>query len=570
MVRRPTRVSLSLRAILASGPYLAVVLIFFTLSVAPMSANATGVDYVFHNGRVFTADEDNPWAEAVAMHGRRIVAVGWDDQILPLAGPTTTVIDLQDRLMIPGLNDAHVHSTPMFPFGPVVNPTEFAPGPGPTLDEMLDYVEQAATALPPGTWLFGLMGDTALFDPALSRFVLDSVAPDHPVMLIHWVGHGIYLNSAGLAAAGIAEDEPDPFGGYYGRVPDTNVLDGSLWGYAGLRVIRLLHDSVPVEVARQHYQAFAQACVSLGITSIQDMPLYSSERVEEILEPLDLPIRVRNICFPLHPDDPCPPVWLNDFHSMVVWGGVKWWMDGTPAERRAALREPYWDSPGEVGVLYLPPEALNDELTERLHGLPGYAQPIHHVAGDRTAAVFIEGLEATAPDWLWRLLRPRMEHGDMLAPDLIDTAANLGIVVVQNPTHFTMIPTLFARLGPERMGWIQPFRSLVDAGINIAIGSDAIGEVISPFVDLMLAVIHPLNPSEGITLEEAVVAHTRGSAFAEFQEWQKGTIAVGRLADVAVLSQDIFAVPIEALPATYSVLTMVDGDIVHSTGELGF
>jgi predicted amidohydrolase YtcJ len=158
-------------------------------------------------------------------------------------------------------------------------------------------------------------------------------------------------------------------------------------------------------------------------------------------------------------------------------------------------------------------------------------------------------------------LRPRIEHGDLLQPDQFARARRLGVIIVQNPSHFMIPAVMQARLG-ARTSREQAVKSSLAAGIPLAIGTDG---PLNPFLNLMFAVTHVNNPPEALTLEQALTAYTQGSAFAEFQEQSKGTLAVGMLADAAILSQDIFKVPVEALPGTTSVLTILGGRIVHET-----
>ena len=166
---------------------------------------------------------------------------------------------------------------------------------------------------------------------------------------------------------------------------------------------------------------------------------------------------------------------------------------------------------------------------------------------------------------MWRAKRPRIEHADMLAPDLIPRVKAMGMLVVQNPTH-TMFPEIFmARYGKDRLDWIQPMKSLIDAGIPFAIGSDG---PMNPFLNIMAAATHPTNPKEALTREQAVTAYTTGAAFAEFKENEKGQIAIGMLADLAVLSADVFSVPMPEMEAIRSVMTMMGGRVVHETGAV--
>jgi predicted amidohydrolase YtcJ len=188
-------------------------------------------------------------------------------------------------------------------------------------------------------------------------------------------------------------------------------------------------------------------------------------------------------------------------------------------------------------------------------------EPLHlHVAGDSTARLVLGLMQALAPDSAWRPLRVRIEHGDWVSEELIPVARRLGVVVVQNPSHFALEPGMVEQRFGGRPPGFQTVRALVEAGVPLAIGSDGPR---SPGLNLMFAVVHPNNPAQALTREQAVAAYTRGSAYAEFAERDKGVLAPGMLADLAVLSQDVFTVPAPSLPATVSVLTLVGGVVVH-------
>ena len=197
-------------------------------------------DLILTGGRIFTADSGRPWAEALAVRGDRIVAVGRSDSVRRLAGPRTRAVDLGGRTVIPGLNDAHAHP------GPELRGTRVAAATGDA--GLLDVVRALAAASrvrPRGTWLLATVGDRVLDDPRANRFFLDSVVPDHPVVLESWSGHVAILNSATLGSLGIGHDTPDPPGGHYGRVPGSGVLDGRLSEYAWWSARRRLSSSVP-------------------------------------------------------------------------------------------------------------------------------------------------------------------------------------------------------------------------------------------------------------------------------------------------------------------------------------
>jgi predicted amidohydrolase YtcJ len=183
-------------------------------------------------------------------------------------------------------------------------------------------------------------------------------------------------------------------------------------------------------------------------------------------------------------------------------------------------------------------------------------QPMFHAVGDAAIDAVLDGLERSGGD-KWEPLRPRIEHGDMLEPSHFERTRRLGVIIVQNPSHFMLAPLMNARLG-DRARRASMMKSTMAANVPVALGSDG---PLNPYLNLMFATILANNPSEAMTREQAIGAYTLGSARAEFAEAQKGTIAPGMLADLAMLSQDIFTVPTDALPATTSVFTLVGGRV---------
>jgi predicted amidohydrolase YtcJ len=242
--------------------------------------------------------------------------------------------------------------------------------------------------------------------------------------------------------------------------------------------------------------------------------------------------------------------------------GMKWILDGTPIERWGYNREPYADRPSERGRLNLSPQRI-DQFVGWAYGTE---DPLAvHAFGDAAIEAYVSAVEKTGRPEVWKAKRPRIEHADMTAPDLIPRVKAMGMVVVQNPTHFTFPEIFLQRYGKDRLAWFQPMKSLLDAGIPLAIGSDG---PMNPFLNIMAAVTHPSNPKEALTREQAVTAYTTGAAFAEFKEKEKGQIVVGKLADLAVLSADVFTVPVEQLEAIRSVMTIFGGRVIHETGAV--
>jgi predicted amidohydrolase YtcJ len=508
---------------------------------------------------VFTADPARPWAEAVAIRGGRIAAVGRSADVARLAGPRTRRIALGGRVVVPGFIDAHDH------VGGAEYGVSFSTGaeamPDPEPARVLDSVRAVAARTPAGTWLHTTVGPRVVEDTAVRRAALDRVAPHHPVALWSWTGHDGVVNTAALRALGIPDDARDPLGGRYGR-DAAGRLTGQLDEYAEWAATRRLYSSLPDTVLAAEFRRYAAEGVRLGITSVHDMHgSLDPATTARVLRAVRLPIRLRVVPYPMTDERGLRGAeWQGAAGALsprTTVAGVKWILDGTPLDRRTLMRRPYADRPGWYGALEFPVDTVRAILARAL----ATREQLHvHVTGDSSIRVLFGLMRSLAPDSAWRPLRVRVEHGDFVAGELLPVARRLGVVVVLNPTHFALDPAMlrrrFGRVPPD----FQTARSLVAAGVPVAIGSDGPR---SPGLNLLFAVTHPLVPGEALTREQAVTAYTRGSAYAEFAEREKGALAPGMLADLAVLSQDVFTVPAAALPATTSVLTLVGGAVVH-------
>jgi predicted amidohydrolase YtcJ len=530
------------------------VLILGHLSCAPPLEEEA--DLVLVNGKVFTADEDRPWAEAVAVDGDRIIAIGSSDEIAATVGETTRRIDLEGRTVIPGINDAHSHFSVL---GPEVHHLAL-PSMDPTWAETAAAMEEAAASLPPETVIHGVVGARIATDPAVDRAALDAVAGDHAVMLAAFYGHGLIASSLALELLGVEDEEPDPAGGFFEREKGSSRVNGRIFEYAEWGLLRELAESVPEEHFVDRVRSASERMLRQGVTSTLVMPLVSAQRYVRALAAADVRQRVRVVRMPMtsvegrNVDQDRDIEVPSSLGERVEASGVKWVLEGTPLERGILLRQPFSDAPAELGQMNFSPEEIAAMLRE---SVAADDQILLHVSGDRTIEIVFDAMEAMS-DVDWPRRRVRLEHGDGLTGDLLGRSVDLGVVVVQNPTHFAMRDVMSERFGPDR-GFFR-MRSLVEAGIPVAIGSDGSP---SPWVDVMLAIVHPADPSETITVEQAIGAYTREAAFAEFREEEKGTLTPGMLADIAVLSQDVFSVAPDALPATESVLTIIGGEIVY-------
>jgi predicted amidohydrolase YtcJ len=543
------------------------------LCAASPTARAAGRT-IYYNGKVFTSNTQHLWAEGVAVEGELIIAVGTSNQVLALEQKGTKLVDLQGKTMIPGFNDAHVHpfDTTSFPRAVILNSAlDFLPGPGPTLQEVIELIKRAAAKEPAGTWLMGSVGTNIIDDPDANRFTLQAAAPNHPVLLAAWFGHGTFLNTRAMEVIGIGERDADPFGGLYDRVPGSKVINGVAHEYAEHQIRRYFASQMTDEEFTSLYENFAHTAARMGYTSVQEMSIGLPQRRHvELLAHSDIPIRWRAICFPLSVEEDCGiPRELSPTAALprLTASGIKWIVDGTDIERAALLRVDYTDAPGIRGHLNFPLSALSDELKRSITGTRVETQPIFHVVGDSSADAILDRMEAVAPDNEWTAVRARIEHGTLLRRDRYASAHRKGVFIVQNPVHFALDSITNVRFSPAQLVDVDPMRSLLDANIKVALGSDSVGLPGNPFLDLFFALIQPTNRSEALTIEQAVIAYTRTAAEAEFQERWKGTIEPGKLADLVVLCQDIFTLPPPAIIATRPLMTVVGGNAVYDAGS---
>ncbi len=515
------------------------------------------------NAKVFTADRALPYAEAVAIEDGRILAVGSNEQIRALGGPKSRTIDAGGRLVTPGLVEAHVHLGVELPTPPLAMPN--LPIPGPTAEQALAAVAEAAKTRT--EWITGYVGPLVARDRRNWRKALDDVAPNSPVFLKGWWGHTSIVNSEGLRRLGITESITDPLGGWWGR-DENGRLDGRAYEAAETITPRI-RPPTPERLAAAFGEA-QQRYARWGVTSIHLMN--NDKSLEVTLAGLVLAKPAQKWTVYSWGAWETPPeriagAWTvidaaaKQAPAKVRVEGPKWMLDGTPIEQNSLQRESYGNRPGWHGRSNFTDRQLKEIL------LLALARPTHlalHVVGDAETDRLLKIMEELAPASAWQAKRIRIEHGDGIRQNTTEQAARLGVVVIQNPTHLGLPPVA----GEKILDRSMPLKSLVAAGIPLAFGSDGGPKEQNPFLNLMLATLYSAEPGEALTREAALTAYTAGGAFAEGQEQRKGRIALGLAADLAVLSQDILTVPVQQLPATTSLLTLVDGEVIFEDAAL--
>lgn len=348
-----------------------------------------GPDTIFVNGRVFTATDAHPNAEAIAVQGARILAVDTNEHISAMAVANTRRIDLGGRVVIPGLNDVHTH------FGADFEATvmDFG-GLDPECVQVLDKLRQTASSAARGALLFGMIGPSAFFDAACTPAALDKIAPGDAVVLSTWTPHAGILNQLATQKFGINLNDPPPLAGRFGKDMKSKTWDGVVHQSAWFRIFQALMTDRSREQSK--LQNYLDREARWGVTSITIMEVEPQHRVE-MLSAMRPPIRVRLVPFLPFQDQnqrrkpvyPAVPAKLAD---RVTVNGVKWLLDGDPVERSSAMREPYSDDPSTSGQVDFPAAEIRAILQEaQLRNV----QPLLHTVGDRTAEVLLNQMDAT-------------------------------------------------------------------------------------------------------------------------------------------------------------------------------
>jgi len=517
---------------------LLVLLVFATYRVSAQKA-----DIIFTNGKIFTSDTNKLYVQALAIKANKIIASGSNEEIIRLSDQHTRRIDVHGKTIVPGFNDAHDHPGWDAQIGKSYNYNELNPV-GLSKDAVLDSIARLVKKSRAGEWIHGLIGTTVFFDTSMRRS-LDSIAPANPVALQIWWGHGIVINKKGLEASGLADDDTGPLGGWYVRNGSNKIT--SLQQNAQAPVWIALNESEHENVVTG-LRSYAQQQIQNGITSVQFMGTgLKALDAQEYFSKAQLPQRIRIIKWQRTTSAGRQSSdWdMEGIKSSPLFNisGVKYVIDGTPMEgnslhKKASLQ------PGEKnGRLNYPIDTMKQIFREVLHGND---QLMMHITADSSFEIVLGLIQQTAPADQFRSKRIRVEH------NCVGPISDVQKRVLKNYNILMMHTPKYCQG--------SPLRSLWNKGVVIGISPDG---TTNPFFDIMMCTAMQSDSSENLSREQAVIAYTKNNAYAEFKEKEKGTLMAGMLADLVVLSQDIFTIPTEQLPATKSVLTMIDGKIVY-------
>lgn len=535
-------------------------------SPAPVSAAAVCADVAVVNANIRTLDPETPRANAIAALGGRVLTLGTEEEVRALACDSTRVIDAGGRLVLPGFNDSHVH---FMDGGQGLSSVDLRDAQ--SQQEFARRIGEFAATLEPGEWILNGNWDHENWSPndLPTRQLIDAATPDHPVFVQRLDGHMALANSAALELAGITRDTPDPPGGEIVRDADgepTGVLKDD-----AMAAVSAVIPELTFEQALAVAQAATDHAASLGVTSVQDMGPNRPGVYQELARHGRLKTRI----YAVSP--------LGDYRRwvragvraafggpMLRVGGLKGFTDGSLGSTTAWFFEPYLDQPDSTGLaLGQAARHPEDVAGADAAGL----QVMIHAIGDRANDEVLSVFEQVARAHGERDRRFRVEHAQHLNDGLIRRFAEGDVIASVQPYH-AIDDGRWAhlRLDAKRLAGTYPFRSMLDAGVRLALGTDWYVAPLDPMLTVHAAVTratldgrHPDGwfPAQKLTVEEAVRAYTVGSAYAEFQEHEKGTLGPGMLADFVIWSQDIFDIAPEAIRDARALITVVDGRVVY-------
>lgn len=546
--------------------------------------NAAKADLILHSGNIITVDKKNPRAEAIAIQGDRILAIGRNRVILEKAGPRSQVIDLKGKTVIPGLIDSHAHFQNLGEQKRQVNLRYAA-----DWEDAVRLVAADAKKWKPGVWILGRGWHQEKWNPAPSPQIngfpvhdlLSKSTPDHPVLLVHGSGHAVCANAMAMKLAGIDEKTPNPPGGEIlrdstGKAIGIFTENASDLIYAAFGKYQ---DSLTPEQKESEsileIQAADRECLENGITTIHDagvsfrtIDLYRSlvdqdrigvrlwAMVSEQNQALDQ--RLKSYRY----------IGYRNHHLTVR--AIKRLLDGALGSRSAWMSQPYEDRPGNYGLNTI--ELADLKETARLAKAHGFQMAVHAI-GDRANHELLDLYESfAAPDSTLSDLRWRVEHAQHLDPVDIPRFGKLGVLSAMQGVHATSdAPFIVKRLGKKRAEeGAYVWRSLLQAGARISNGTDAPVEEVNPLACFYSSVTRRTHtgqtffPEQRMTRQEALESYTIHGAYAGFEEEIKGSLEAGKLADLVVLSDDIMSIPEEKIRETKVVMTLIGGKIVYS------
>ena len=558
---------------------LAVSLLLLTIFTSPQRAQSPA-DVVFRNGNVYTANDRAPRAQAIAVKGDRIVFVGSNEAAQKFVGTNTRVVDLKGNTVLPGFTDSHQHLSGVGQREMTLNLEGTT-----SLDDLLAKLKARVDQAKPGEWVTGRGWIETHWQPPVfpTRWDLDKVSSNNPVILGRADGHGAVANSAALKLAGVDKNTPNPFGGEISKDKQSGEPNGMLLDAAQGLVRRRVPPTSPEEAERA-VMLGVKRDIALGWTQIQDAGgSYDDIAIfKKLYAAGTIKLRIYKAVYGPGPnanrllnEGPTIGAFENRFNVRTI----KVISDGALGSRGAALLSPYSDAPDTSGFLTVKAEELRPMLVEALRkGI----QVETHAIGDRANRFILDEYETAfkaVPPAERKIAEPRwrVEHAQIVNPADIPRFAKLGVIPSMQPSH--AIGDLFfapSRLGLERLAGAYAWESFIKSGVVVPGGSDAPVERGEPMIEFYAAVARKdqkgfssagWHPEEAVTRAQALKMFTIWPAYAAFEEKLRGSIETGKLADLTILSADIMTIPELDILKTRCVMTVINGEIVYEASS---
>ena len=538
-------------------------------------------DAIFIHGNVYTGlpisatYSEIRRAQAIAVRGDRIQAVGEEAEILKLKGPETEVVNLEGHFVMPGFNDAHLHLAQAGFERQSVNLVGAK-----SLEDFRDRVRARVAAAAPGEWIVGAGWDQTLWPvkELPSRWDIDEVTVDHPVFLQRVDGHIAVANTRALQLASITLASHDPDGGKIDR--DSSGQPTGILRETAREAVEIVIPKPTHDLRRQAIEAALHDFARWGVTSVQDFSSWDDFLIyEEIERDGKLTVRISEW---LPFNDPMDTLQAHRaahplFDNMLHTGMLKGFMDGSLGSHTAALVEPYADEPNNSGLPQYEQARLDEMAKERIEA--GFQMGFHAI-GDKGVQMALEAFAVAEKDAREKKIkamnggedyRLRIEHAQVTSPAQILKFKEEKVIASMQPSHLlTDMNWAMDRLGEKRAAHSYAWADFVKKGVPLAFGTDDPVEPVNPFRGLYAAVTRKSEdgkkeyfPAEKLSMEQAIAAYTTGAAFAEFEEKEKGLIAPGMLADFVVLDLDITAAPPPKILETRVLRTVLGGKTVY-------
>ncbi len=538
--------------------YWVVPILFFLSACSPTTdPNLNKANLVIINADIYTSDKKQPRAQALAIKNGKFTIVGFNDEIETAIGQDTKIIDAGNATIIPGLIDGHTHLVGGGSLATGVDLTDI-----PEKKEWIKIIAEKAATLPEGSWILGGRWNHNLSDGILpTKEMLDTVTPQHPVLLRDIDGHTAWANSEAIKLAGITIESPVPQGGEI--VIDQNTGEPS--GIFKERASRLFQYAKGIREAsdaKKGMRAAIKLANSLGITSMHDMSGFHDEFLE-ILKQGDLSLRVwqghyksisdeRKDAFQLlseereHIRKNITDIGITDtMGPLFDIGYVKLMIDGVLSTRTALLNEPYSDDP------MVNPQAFisNEALTQKISSAHEYGFPVAvHAIGDKGVSLVLDAFSRATPNT--GTLPDRIEHIELVLPEDIERFASLGVIASMQPHHATCCvgDYVIDRIGLKRLPYAYAWRSMLDQGVSLVLGTDWSTSPLNPFIQIA-DTIHretringietPWDEDNNLTFEEALYSYTQAGANVTSWADQIGSISIGKWADFVILDRKL-------------------------------